>query len=201
MATPEAFRRDPQKVHAFYDARRRGVTAAVPNPAHVALAKLEQALTRAGGSLFLCTQNVDDLHERAGSRAVVHMHGELLKARCLACGVSTPWRGDLGLAAACPACGVSGRLRPDVVWFGEIPRHMEEIGAALSAADLFVSVGTSGAVYPAAGFAAEARAAGVRTCEINLEPSDNPWVFDEKRYGPATEQVPQWVEAVIAGLR
>lgn len=198
VATPEGFARDPALVHAFYDARRRNLLETSPNPAHRALARLEAALAGRGDRLYLCTQNIDDLHERGGARAVVHMHGELLKARCLACAATPPWRADMGLDAACPACEARGRLRPDVVWFGEAPLHMEQIADALAASDLFVSIGTSGSVYPAAGFVAEARAAGVPTCEVNLEPSENAWIFDERRYGPASEAVPAWVEELLA---
>ena len=174
--------------------RRRNLLQAEPNPAHFALARLEAALAERGGHLFLCTQNIDDLHERAGSRRVVHMHGELLKARCIWCEAVTEWRDDLGSEDACPSCGRSSGMRPHVVWFGEMPLSMDVIEAGLMGADLFVAIGTSGSVYPAAGFVAEARAAGIRTCEINLEPSDNARSFDERRYGPASEAVPAWVE-------
>jgi NAD-dependent deacetylase len=197
LATPEAFARDPAQVHAFYNMRRRNLIGAEPNPAHLALAQLEAGLAESGGDLFLCTQNIDDLHERAGSQRVVHMHGELLKARCIHCDAVSSWRDDLGVEDRCPRCAQSGALRPDVVWFGEMPMHMDAIYDALNEADLFVSIGTSGSVYPAAGFVAEARVAGIRTCEINLEPSDNAQVFDEARYGPATEVVPAWVESVL----
>ena len=172
LATPEAFAAHPEKVHAFYNKRRRNLLQAEPNPAHFALARLEATLSERGGNLFLCTQNIDDLHERAGSRRVVHMHGELLKARCIWCEAGTEWRGDLGSENACPSCGRVGGMRPHVVWFGEMPLSMDVIEAGLMEADLFVAIGTSGSVYPAAGFVAEARAAGIRTCEINLEPSD-----------------------------
>jgi NAD-dependent deacetylase len=198
LATPEAFARDPATVLAFYDARRRNLLGAQPNAAHVALARLESALARIGGSLALVTQNIDNLHERAGSRRVIHMHGELLKARCLVCDAARPWFGDLGVADICQDCGRAGGLRPDVVWFGEMPLHMDAIDRALAASDLFVAVGTSGAVYPAAGFVAEARALGLRTCELNLEPADNADCFDEGRYGPATEIVPALVDELIA---
>ena len=150
-----------------------------------------------GAGSILCTQNIDDLHERAGSRQVTHMHGELLKARCVRCEAVTPWREDLSVETRCPACGQPGGLRPDVVWFGEMPMHMDAIYEALCEADLFVALGTSGSVYPAAGFVAEARATGVRTCEINLEPSDNARLFDEARYGPASDVVPAWVTDVL----
>ena len=150
-------------------------------------------MTDRGGALFTCTQNIDDLQERAGSRQVKHMHGELLKVRCTACEAVAPWREDLGTGHECPDCGQSRVLRPDVVWFGEMPMHMDAIYDALNAADLFVAIGTSGSVYPAAGFVTEARGAGVRTCEINLEPSDNAHLFDEAHYGPASDTVPKWV--------
>lgn len=198
LATPEAFARDPELVHAFYDARRENLVAAAPNAAHYALARLESGLAARGGDLFLCTQNIDDLHERAGSRRVHHMHGELLKARCLACGDTSAWREPMGVTAACPSCGETGRLRPHVVWFGEVPFGLDGIFAALEEADLFVAIGTSGSVYPAAGLVARARELGLRTCEINLEPSDNAALFDERRYGPASEAVPAFVEALLA---
>lgn len=189
LATPEAFARDPATVHEFYNLRRRNLLAAAPNAAHAALARL------AGGvDLFLCTQNIDDLHERAGSPQVHHMHGELLKARCLACGVVAPWREDLSTTTPCPACARSGHMRPDVVWFGEMPCGLDAIDDALVRADLFVALGTSGAVYPAAGCVSMARDLGIRTVEINLEPSDNACAFDERRYGPATTEVPRFVD-------
>jgi NAD-dependent deacetylase len=143
--------------------------------------------------------NIDDLHERAGSQRVVHMHGELLTARCTACGETMPWREDLSVEVPCPSCRCSGGLRPHVVWFGEMPLEMDAIYDAILAADLFVAIGTSGSVYPAAGFVAEARGHGIRTCEINLEPSDNARQFDDRRYGPASEAVPAWVEEVLTG--
>src|SRR5918995_513710 len=155
LATPEAFAADPEKVHAFYNKRRRNLIEAEPNPAHFALARLKATLAERGGNLFLCTQNIDDLHERAGSRRVVHMHGELLKARCIWCEAVTEWRGDLGSENTCPSCGRVGGMRPHVVWFGEMPLEMDVIEAGLMGADLFVAIGTSGSVYPAAGFVAE----------------------------------------------
>lgn len=197
LATPEAFARDPETVLAFYDLRRRNLLKAAPNAAHRALAWLEQALTARGGQLSLVTQNIDDLHERAGSRSVVHMHGELLKARCENCGGVRLWPEDLAPSDLCPDCGRAGSLRPHVVWFGEMPMHMDLIERALRKADLFVAIGTSGAVYPAAGFVAEARARGTRTCEINLEAADNAGLFDEQRLGPASETVPVWVEELV----
>ncbi len=197
LATPQGFERDPRTVLAFYDARRRNLLGARPNPAHFALARLEQALAARGGRLTLVTQNIDDLHERAGSREVVHMHGELLKARCQSCETVQVWPRDLTVDDACPECDHVGALRPDVVWFGEFPLHLDDIDHALRHADLFVAIGTSGAVYPAAGFVAEARAQGVPTCEINLEAADNAFLFDDARYGPASEIVPAWVEELL----
>lgn len=198
LATPEAFARDPDQVHAFYNLRRQNLLQAEPNEAHRALARLEAALAERGGSLFLCTQNIDDLHERAGSRQVHHMHGELLKARCTNCEGVTVWREDLSVEVPCPACQRTGFLRPHVVWFGEMPLDMDAIYDALLGSDLFVAMGTSGAVYPAAGFVSEARGQGIRTSEINLEPSEIARQFDERRYGPASEVVPRWVEDVLA---
>lgn len=198
LATPEAFARDPETVLAFYDARRRNLIGAAPNAAHFALARLEAALAAMGGELIVVTQNIDDLHERAGSRRVVHMHGELLKARCLVCESVWDWTQDLPPSERCPGCG--GGLRPHVVWFGEMPFHMEEIAQALERADLLAAIGTSGAVYPAAGFAAQARAFGIPTCEINLEAADNAGLFDESRYGPASAIVPAWADEIAAGL-
>jgi NAD-dependent deacetylase len=197
LATPQAFARDPRTVLAFYDARRRNMLAAKPNPAHFALARLEQGLAARGGGLTLVTQNIDDLHERAGSKQVFHMHGELLKARCQSCGAASFWPRDLTVDDECPECDRVGVMRPDVVWFGELPHHLGDIDAALRNADLFVAIGTSGAVYPAAGYVAEARAYGVPTREINLEAADNAFLFDEARYGPASETVPIWVEELL----
>ena len=197
VATPEGFARDPAKVHAFYNMRRRVHRDAKPNAAHEALARLEREWPARGGRLTLVTQNVDWLHEMAGSQDVVHMHGEALKVRCNACGHVTPWEEDLSVEHACARCEAVGQLRPDVVWFGETPKQMRRIGEALAEADLFVAIGTSGTVYPAAGFVAEARRRGARTLEINLEPSETARVFDEGLYGPATETVPAWVDNLL----
>ncbi len=194
VATPEAFARDPERVHAFYNLRRRQLRdpAIRPNAAHHALVRLEQCWR---GRFLLVTQNVDDLHERAGSRALLHMHGELAKIRCVACGEVRRWEEDLSSRTACPACGNTGVLRPHVVWFGEMPLHMAEIDSALQTCDLFVSIGTSALVYPAAGFVERVRTRGnARTVELNLEPSAMSDVFDERHYGPATRIVPQFVE-------
>lgn len=195
LATPEAFARDPALVQDFY-VRRRNLLAAEPNAAHNALAKLEARLAARGDTLTLVTQNIDDLHERAGSQRVVHMHGELLKSRCARCEAIADCRDDLTTESLC-ACG--GVQRPHVVWFGEMPLYLDDISDALPRADVFVAIGTSGAVYPAAGFVSQARANGARCCELNLEPSDNAHVFDEKRYGAASDIVPAWVDEVLAG--
>ena len=194
VATPEGFARDPEKVHAFYNARRAGLSSVQPNPAHRALARLEAEFS---GRLTLVTQNIDDLHERAGSRDVLHMHGQLSRALCDRCGTKADAGGDLSIALCCPACGNAGTLRPDVVWFGEMPYFMDEIAARLAEADLFVSIGTSGAVYPAAGFVAEARSSGIATLELNLEPSEGTLFFDDARHGPATKLVPAFVDEIL----
>jgi NAD-dependent deacetylase len=199
LATPEAFARDPETVLAFYDLRRRNLRDAKPNAAHFALARLGNALAKRGEALTLVTQNIDDLHERAGSASVIHMHGELLKARCGRCEAVRSWVDDLTVSDVFPDCGRAGTMRPHVVWFGEMPLGMDLVDRALCEADLFVAVGTSGAVYPAAGFVAEARAYGLRTCEINLEAADNADLFDEQRLGPASETVAAWVEELVGG--
>ncbi|WP_349428023.1 NAD-dependent deacylase [Microbacterium sp. LWS13-1.2] len=197
VATPEAYERDPDTVLAFYDARRRALGTVVPNAAHRALARLEGAI---GGDLLVVTQNVDDLHERAGSCNLVHMHGELRRALCLACGSRPAWHEDLIDRPACPECE-ERMLRPDVVWFGEMPYDLDRIENAVVAADVFVSIGTSGAVYPAAGYVALAAAFGARTVELNLEPSDAAVPFDDARAGRASELVPAWVEEVLTTRR
>ncbi len=199
VATPEGFAADPEHVHEFYNARGRRLATVLPNPAHEALVRLESGLAAKGGAFLLVTQNVDDLHERAGSKSLLHMHGELLRARCEACGASRPWTDDLSTATACLGCASRGLMRPDVVWFGETPVFMEEIAAAISRADLFVSIGTSGSVYPAAGFVNEARLRHIPCVELNLEPSENAHCFTDARYGKATEIVPRWVDETLRG--
>ena len=194
VATPQAFRRDPELVQRFYDERRGQVLAAEPNAAHRALARLDETWS---GELLIVTQNIDDLHERAGARRVLHMHGEALSAWCTACDARHRWTATLRDAPPCPACGAAS-LRPDIVWFGEMPYRMDEIFAAIARADLFVSVGTSGAVYPAAGFVQQARSVRARTLELNLERSQGSAWFEETRLGPASELVPEWVEEVLA---
>ncbi len=195
VCTPEAFARDPGFVQRFYDARRAAMLAAMPNAAHHALARLDRAWP---GEVLIVTQNVDDLHERAGAARLIHMHGRLRTAWCLACGERPAWDGPLADGPACPACGTAGALRPDIVWFGEVPYEMDRIAAAVARADLFVSIGTSGAVYPAAGFVQTARHHGADTLELNLEPSAGSFLFAESRMGPAGETVPAWVDAVLA---
>jgi NAD-dependent deacetylase len=196
VATPEAFRRDSALVHAFYDARRAKLGTVEPNAAHRALALLDAEWP---GDLLLVTQNVDDLHERAGSTRLMHMHGELTKGWCLACDQRFPWEGPMGGGVSCPSCAAEGRVRPDIVWFGEMPYAMDRIEEALQRCDLFVSIGTSGAVYPAAGFVQTARYCGAHCLEINLEPSLGSTMFDESRIGRAGELVPRWVESLLTG--
>jgi NAD-dependent deacetylase len=194
VATPEAFERDPDLVQAFYDARRVRLAEVEPNAAHRALARLDSQWP---GDLLIVTQNVDDLHERAGAERLLHMHGELKSAWCLACDVRSPWEAPLSGDPPCPCCGETGALRPDIVWFGEMPYGMERIERALADCDLFVSIGTSGNVYPAAGFVQTARYVGARTLEMNLEPSLGSVYFHESLTGPASELVPGWVEEVL----
>jgi len=196
VATPEGFARNPVLVHEFYNARRARMASAEPNAAHHALARLE---AEHAGEVTVVTQNIDNLHERAGSTRVVHMHGEMLKARCAACGTRLVWEQDLSLETVCEACGTKGRMRPDVVWFGEMPLHMEEIDRLLEGCDLFISIGTSGQVYPAAGFIARVRNIGrAHTVELNLEPSDGASLFAERIVGPATEVVPDYVDRLLS---
>jgi len=194
VATPDAFARDPDLVHAFYDARRARLAQVAPNAAHRALARLDAHWPH---QLLIVTQNVDDLHERAGAKRVLHMHGELASAWCLGCDARLRWQGSLGDRPACPGCGAAGRLRPDIVWFGEMPYGLERIDRALMQADLFVSIGTSGAVYPAAGFVQTARYCGARTLELNLEPSLGSRHFQESRIGKAGDLVPAWVTEML----
>lgn len=196
VATPEGFARDPARVHEFYNLRRQAHAGIRHNAAHAALARLER---EHAGEVWIVTQNVDALHEEAGSRNLIHMHGELFRALCGACRKTVPWHGDLSTETRCPACGSAGAMRPDVVWFGEMPYEMDRIAGLLAACDLFLSIGTSGNVYPAAGFVAEARAAGAHTVELNLEPSEGRSLFAEAVYGRATEVVPAYVETLLGG--
>lgn len=193
VCTPEALARNAALVHRFYDERRAKLHEVKPNPAHEALAALDAHWP---GELLIVTQNVDDLHERAGAKRLIHMHGELRSALCAHCGKAVPWSDPLPPASACSGCG-EPRLRPDIVFFGEVPYEMETIDEALRRADLFVSIGTSGAVYPAAGFVQTARHVGARTLELNLEPSAGSFYFEESRIGPASELVPALVRDLL----
>ncbi|HWI85467.1 MAG TPA: NAD-dependent deacylase [Sphingomonas sp.] len=194
VCTPGALARDPALVLDFYDQRRRALAEVKPNPAHEALARLDAEWP---GELLIVTQNVDDLHERAGAKRLIHIHGELLSALCQACGSRSRFAGAMLDGPSCAVCGHSGALRPDIVFFGEIPYRMDEIEEALMRADLFASIGTSGAVYPAAGFVQIARAAGAHTIELNLEPSAGSGLFAETEYGPASASVPRWVDGLL----
>lgn len=193
VATPEGFARNPDLVLGFYDMRRENIQKAEPNAAHFALARLDAEWP---GDLLIVTQNVDDLHERAGAQRLIHMHGEHLSVWCTACDVRSPWRATLLERPPCPSCGEPA-LRPDVVWFGEMPYRMDEIDRALQGCDLFVSIGTSGAVYPAAGYVRTARYFGAATLELNLEPSQGSVLFHESRMGKAGDIVPQWVDEML----
>lgn len=193
VCTPDALARNAPLVHRFYDERRARLNEVSPNAAHEALAALDAQWP---GELLIVTQNVDDLHERAGARRLIHMHGELRSALCAACGRARPWADPLPPASVCGGCGAP-RLRPDIVFFGEMPYEMDAIDEALRRADLFVSVGTSGAVYPAAGFVQTARHVGALTLELNLEPSAGSFYFEESRIGPASELVPALVRELL----
>lgn len=201
VATPEGYAADPALVQDFYNQRRRQLAEVAPNAAHHALARVAADWA---GDFLLVTQNVDDLHDRAHVETppamgfeLIHMHGELLKARCTRSGVVSDWTDDMAADEPSPD-HPDGRMRPHIVWFGEMPLRMERIEAALAACDLFVSIGTSGAVYPAAGFVQLARMAGARTVEINLEPTMGRSLFDEGVYGPATETVPAFFDSLRA---
>lgn len=194
VATPEGFLRDPTKVLDFYNMRRRLNKDVKPNAAHHALARLEDQFP---GEVVVVTQNVDALHEAAGTKSLIHMHGEILKRLCNACQARESWKDDLSADAVCPSCQARGTLRPDVVWFGEMPYHMDEIATHLQTADLFISIGTSGNVYPAAGFVAEARRAGAHTVELNLEPSEGASLFHDTIHGKAGTIVPDYVDRLL----
>lgn len=194
VATPEAFLRDPEKVLTFYNTRRGSHGDVQPNAAHKALARLEAEFP---GHVLTVTQNIDPLHEMAGTTNLIHMHGEIARVLCMHCGARTPCETDLTVDMVCAACNRSGGMRPDVVWFGEMPYRMDEIYSALTDCDLFISIGTSGNVYPAAGFVAEAREVGAHTVELNLEPSAGISLFDEAIHGKATEVAPAYVERLL----
>ncbi|MHC9234469.1 NAD-dependent deacylase [Pseudooceanicola sp. 502str34] len=192
VATPEAFARDPKLVTTFYNQRRAGAATARPNAAHAALATLQRDYD---GEVIIVTQNVDGLHEAAGAE-VLHMHGQLDQALCAACGHQWPAPMEMQVGEVCPSCG-GGFGRPDIVWFGEMPYHMDEIFEHLVTCGLFAAIGTSGQVYPAAGFVREADAAGAHTIELNLDPSSVVSQFAETRFGPATQTVPDWVRGLL----
>ena len=207
VATPEAFERNPDLVHEFYNLRRKAILAAQPNPAHIALGELEQKWPeKNGGEVLIVTQNIDNLHERGGSQNLIHMHGQVLQIFCTNCARDTGyehtpkmfWEKDLSTKEACPECGYAGGLRPDIVWFGEMPYEMERIGEALQNCDLFISIGTSGNVYPAAGFVREAKYAGAYALECNLEPSLTASAFDEHITGAAGKTIPALIEAMLS---
>ena len=198
VATPEGYFRDPKLVHHFYNLRRAALKNVKPNAAHEALGRLERDLAERGGILTIVTQNVDDLHERGGAENVIHMHGILTSMLCGICEHRWHHTEPSSTEMACPSCHVKGSPRPDIVWFGEMPYRMDEIERAVADCDLFVSVGTSGAVYPAAGFVQMARALGKDTLELNLESSQGSHHFDESRLGPAGTLVPAWVDEILA---
>jgi NAD-dependent deacetylase len=201
VATPEGFARNPRLVLDFYNARRKASGGARPNAAHLALARLEaEHVARNGGRVVVVTQNIDLLHEAAGTRNLIHMHGQGNQSLCNHCEARHAWgQEDLTVDLECNACGKAGGLRPDVVWFGEMPYHMERVYEELAAADLFLSIGTSGNVYPASGFVAEARRSGAHTVELNLEPSEGASLFHAAHHGPASKVVPMYVERILEG--
>jgi NAD-dependent deacetylase len=200
VASIEGWRRDPQRVLDFYNPRRAKLDGVHPNDAHVALAKLQTAICESGGALTIITQNIDDLHERGGATDVIHMHGELRKKRCHFCNAPCAYDAPITRADLCAQCGKAGTMRPHVVWFGEVPLRMDTCFEAIAAADLFVSIGTSGAVQPAASFVAIAREGGAHTLEMNLKPSETAALFAETRYGPASQVVTDWAWETMAGL-
>ena len=200
LATPDAFRRDPALVHDFYNMRRAVLLdeKIKPNAAHLALARLERDWL---GDFMLVTQNVDNLHERAGSEKLIHMHGELLKSRCQHCGQISDWVGEMNGESECPNCRARGQLRVNVVWFGEMPLRMDDIYRYLRRCGLFISIGTSGNVYPAAGFFQIVNQnPGAKTVELNLEPSLNADQFSDGHYGPASQTVPAFVDRLLNGV-
>lgn len=199
VASPEAFKKTPERVHQFYNLRRAALKTVEPNEAHHALVRLEKAWP---GSLIHVTQNVDDLNERAGAQKLLHMHGELKKVRCTSCRSVMHWEEDLTLSSFCPECSRAGKLRPDIVWFGEMPYYIEEITRALETVDIFICIGTSGVVYPAAGFARLAAEKGAsRLIEINLEPTGISGYFTEQHHGLASLEVPRLVEELLAEIQ
>ena len=197
VATPEGFAADPALVHNFYNMRRAALKRVKPNAAHIALGKLEKEMEARGGSLTIITQNVDNLHEKGGAKNVIHMHGILTSLLCQFCGHRWDWHEDTSPEDSCLACQRTSGPRPDIVWFGEMPYELDRIDRVMNQADLFVSIGTSGAVYPAAGLVSEARRRGIKTLELNLEESQGSYLFDESRLGKAGEIVPEWIAEVL----
>ncbi|GAC19442.1 Sir2 family NAD+-dependent deacetylase [Paraglaciecola arctica] len=199
VATPDGFERNSELVYRFYNQRRRQLLSpdVKPNKAHLALAKLERVL---GNNFTLVTQNVDNLHQKSGNKNVLHMHGSLLSARCLRSGHCSAIYSDLDHSNQCDCCQPTNSLRPDIVWFGEMPKFMPQIEECLSQADIFISIGTSGTVYPAAGFVSLANQSGAHTVELNMEPSSGYNEFAEKHYGPATEIVSKFVDTLLKGF-
>ena len=198
VASPRGFARNPALVHRFYNMRRAALSTVLPNPAHLAIARLQREHQ---GWVTLITQNVDDLHERAGSPEVIHMHGELLKARCAKCEEVRTWRKDLDEHMRCDYCRTLGQMRPHIVWFGEVPFYSEDILMALNRADIFIAIGTSGHVYPAAGFVELASQAGARTIEVNTDVTAMSDAFQEHRIGKAGANVPALVEELLGNTR
>ncbi len=201
VATPEAFARDPEGVHAFYNARRARLLSAdiEPNPAHFALAELEKKWP---GEVLVVTQNIDDLHERGGSRSLIHMHGELLKARCTSCGAVMAWKRDITVETSCPECAKSGRVRPHVVWFGEMldGTVLRAALASVEACDYLIVAGTSAVVQPAAAMPLLARRGGAFVLEINPERTDlSDQVASESIQAPSGVVLPHLVEAAFGG--
>ncbi|SDD78615.1 NAD-dependent deacylase [Kordiimonas lacus] len=195
VATPQGFDANPSLVHKFYNQRRAQLQHALPNAAHNALARLE---AEHQGDVTTITQNVDNLHEQAGSKRILHMHGELQQVRCTFCDTTHTWTQDCDDTSLCPSCGAASSLRPNIVWFGEMPFHLDQIDRALASCDLFISIGTSGNVYPAAGFVSAVRRMNrAYTVEINLEPSVGVSLFHEARHGPAGTLVPEFVDALL----
>ncbi len=194
VATPEGFQRNPNLVYEFYNMRRREGAKATPNSAHKALARLQREYS---GEVVLVTQNIDNLLEQADAQSLIHMHGKMTKMLCTNCDARLPWTEELSAELKCPECELLGGMRPDVVWFGEVPYEMQDIAAAVGACDLFIAIGTSGNVYPAASFVAAARENGAHTVELNLAPSDTTGYFAEHVHGPATEIVPDYVEQLL----
>lgn len=197
VASPEGFLRNPELVQRFYNARRRQLQSAEisPNPAHLALVKLEDYLQ---DHFLLITQNVDDLHDRAGSQRLIHMHGELLKVRCVQSQQVLPWHADITPETHCQCCHPPQSLRPHIVWFGEMPLEMTRIDQQLAQADLFISIGTSGHVYPAAGFVEMAKNSGAKTIELNLDSTQGTSLFDEVYHGPAGIIVPEYIQQLLS---